>query len=78
VKGEEADEVLLLRALGEFKPDMVVNFAAETHVDRSIGLLTSLSPLSIRTVETFSLLEAARRLGFRYVHVSTDEVYVDL
>ncbi len=56
------------------KPDAVVHFAAESHVDRSIH-----SPAPVIQTNfngTFSLLEAARRLRIaRFVHVSTDEVY---
>ncbi len=53
--------------------DAVVNFAAETHVDRSIAEPDAF----VRThgQGTYVLLEAARRLGLRYVQVSTDEVY---
>jgi len=76
VRGDVADEALLLKALGEFKPDVVVNFAAETHVDRSINEPAPF--IHTNVVGVFSVLEAARRLGFRYVHISTDEVYGDL
>ena len=53
--------------------DAVVNFAAETHVDRSI----SEPDAFVRThaMGTFVLLEAARRRGIRFLQVSTDEVY---
>ena len=53
--------------------DAIVNFAAETHVDRSI----SEPDAFVRThaLGTFRLLEAARERGLRYVQVSTDEVY---
>jgi dTDP-glucose 4,6-dehydratase len=57
-----------------FRPDVVVHFAAESHVDRSI-----LSPAPVFETNlrgTFSLLEAARKSGLqRFLHVSTDEVY---
>jgi len=76
VRGDVADEVLLLKALGEFKPDVVVNFAAETHVDRSINEPAPF--IHTNVVGVFSVLEVARKLGFRYVHISTDEVYGDL
>jgi dTDP-glucose 4,6-dehydratase len=67
----------------KYRPDAVVHLAAESHVDRSI----SGSDLFVRTnvIGTFTLLEAARRYlslynnrGFRFVHVSTDEVYGSL
>jgi dTDP-glucose 4,6-dehydratase len=70
VEDREAVETLF----SEVKPDLVVHFAAESHVDRSIhspepAILTNL-------VGTFTLLEACRRhKTARIVHVSTDEVY---
>lgn len=70
----------------EFQPDAVVNFAAESHVDRSID---DSSPfIETNIVGTFVLLEAARKYlaakteeekrAFRFLHVSTDEVYGSL
>jgi dTDP-glucose 4,6-dehydratase len=56
--------------------DAVVNFAAETHVDRSI--LTPRDFIHTDVVGTQTLLEWARETGARYVQVSTDEVYGDL
>ena len=53
--------------------DAVVNFAAETHVDRSIAEPDAF--ITTHAVGTFVLLEAARARGVRYVQVSTDEVY---
>jgi dTDP-glucose 4,6-dehydratase len=53
--------------------DAVVNFAAETHVDRSITEPDAF--IRTHALGTFVLLEAARARGVRYVHVSTDEVY---
>jgi len=56
------------------KADVVVNFAAETHVDRSISQPESF--LRSNVVGTFTLLEAARRSDVeKFVHISTDEVY---
>jgi dTDP-glucose 4,6-dehydratase len=54
----------------------IVNFAAETHVDRSI--LGSFDVVNTNVLGTFVLLEAARSAGIRLVHVSTDEVYGDV
>jgi dTDP-glucose 4,6-dehydratase len=77
VQGDICDEPLVLDLVVEEKPDAIVHFAAESHVDRSI-----LSPeLVVRTNlnGTFVLLEAARRRHIpRFVHVSTDEVYGSL
>ena len=78
VEGDIADRALLSRLFAEEPLDAVVNFAAESHVDRSIE-----SPgdfVHTNVVGTFELLEAARRHfatrpGFRFLHVSTDEVY---
>jgi len=53
--------------------DAVVNFAAETHVDRSIAEPDAF--VQTHAVGTWVLLEAVREAGLRYVHVSTDEVY---
>ena len=53
--------------------DAVVNFAAETHVDRSIAEPDAF--VTTHAVGTWVLLEAARRTGVRYLQVSTDEVY---
>ena len=64
-------------SLSEERPDAIVHFAAESHVDRSI-----LSPEPVIRTNlrgTFTLLEAARRHKIaRFVHVSTDEVYGSL
>jgi dTDP-glucose 4,6-dehydratase len=53
--------------------DAVVNFAAETHVDRSISEPDAF--VTTHALGTYTLLEAAREKGIRYVQVSTDEVY---
>lgn len=77
VHGDICDESLVDSLLGEEKPDAIVHFAAESHVDRSI-----LSPEPVIQTNfrgTFSLLEGARRNGIgRFLHVSTDEVYGSL
>ncbi|RLB16180.1 MAG: dTDP-glucose 4,6-dehydratase [Deltaproteobacteria bacterium] len=86
VKGDIADRELLRELLAQYQPAAVIHFAAESHVDRSID-----GPADfIRTnvVGTFHLLEEARRYwdslsaeekkAFRFVHISTDEVYGSL
>lgn len=83
VRGDIGDTALVSRLLAEHQPRAIVHFAAESHVDRSIH-----SPgefISTNVNGTFSLLEAARaywsglerdvKEGFRFLHVSTDEVY---
>jgi dTDP-glucose 4,6-dehydratase len=77
VHGDICDERLVNALVSEEKPDAIVHFAAESHVDRSI-----LSPEPVIRTNlhgTFTLLEATRRAGTgRFVHVSTDEVYGSL
>ncbi len=86
VHGDIADRAMVDRLLAEHQPAAIVHFAAESHVDRSID-----SPAAfVRTnvLGTFELLDAARtyvtrlspqrRGGFRFLHVSTDEVYGSL
>lgn len=74
VHGRIEDANLVEKVFSEFKPDAVINFAAESHVDRSI-----MDPRAFLTTEifgTFTLLEAVRKYGAqRYIQVSTDEVY---
>ncbi len=83
VQGDIADEALVVRLLGEHSIDAVLNFAAESHVDRSID---SPEPfIQTNVVGTLRLLNATRRHWtslpeprksvFRFLHVSTDEVY---
>ena len=74
VRGDIADGALVYETMSEFRPDAIVHFAAESHVDRSI-----LSPAPVFETNlrgTFTLLEAARTHSTaRFLHVSTDEVY---
>ncbi|MBI4240040.1 dTDP-glucose 4,6-dehydratase [Candidatus Uhrbacteria bacterium] len=74
VKGDIADPVLVDKVFVEFKPDVVIHFAAETHVDRSIT-----DPdifIRTNTIGTHELLKASRAYNVkRFHHVSTDEVY---
>jgi len=74
VKGDIEDAPLVESLLRDQGVDAVVNFAAETHVDRSIADPAPF--LTTNVMGTQVLLEAARRTGLpRFVHVSTDEVY---
>ena len=74
VRWDIADQDRVEAALREHHIDAVVNFAAATHVDRSI--LGAEDFLATDVHGTYVLLEASRRLGLeRYVQVSTDEVY---
>jgi dTDP-glucose 4,6-dehydratase len=74
VQGDIADAAAVEAALTEHKIDTVVNFAAETHVDRSI--MNPDAFIKTDVYGTYVLLEAARKLGnLRYHQISTDEVY---
>jgi dTDP-glucose 4,6-dehydratase len=86
VKGDIGDRALVARILAEHRPTAVVNFAAESHVDRSIDSPADF--IQTNVVGTLGLLEATRsywreldepsRSTFRFLHVSTDEVYGSL
>ena len=77
IRADIADRQAVYRIFEQEKPDIVVNFAAESHVDRSIE-----NPeifLQTNVIGTSVLLDACRRYGIdRYHQVSTDEVYGDL
>ena len=83
VEADIADAAQMTRLFVEFQPDAVMNLAAETHVDRSIDSPRPFVDTNI--LGTFVLLETARRYiaalpadqsaAFRFLHVSTDEVY---
>ena len=77
IKGDIADREAVYRMFEEEKPDVIVNFAAESHVDRSIE-----NPeifLQTNVIGTSVLMDACRKYGIqRYHQVSTDEVYGDL
>ena len=83
VQGDIGDAALVEQLLREHRPDAVINFAAESHVDRSIDGPAAFVQTNV--VGTLSLLEksrdywksldAAKRDAFRFLHVSTDEVY---
>jgi len=76
VRGDVADEAALDRAVADYRPDLVVNFAAESHVDRSINEPARFVRTNVLGV--FALMEVARRRKVPVVHISTDEVYGDM
>ena len=86
VRGDIADRSLIDGLLKRYKPRAVINFAAESHVDRSIHGPDEFIQTNI--VGTFNLLECVRsyfgslneseKASFRFLHVSTDEVYGSL
>jgi dTDP-glucose 4,6-dehydratase len=73
VRGAIEDPEAVAHAIEAASPQAIVNFAAETHVDRSIAEPDAF--VSTHALGTYVLLEAAREHGLRYVQVSTDEVY---
>jgi len=86
VHGDIGDQALVKRLLVEHKPRAIINFAAESHVDRSI--LGPAEFVQTNIIGTFNLLECAREYwntleskekeNFRFHHISTDEVYGSL
>src|SRR5690606_16187371 len=86
VHGDIGDGALVARLLAGHRPDAVINFAAESHVDRSIDGPAAFVQTNV--VGTLALLEVVRdywkslegrtRGAFRFLHVSTDEVYGSL
>ena len=86
VRGDIGDRALVERLLAEHRPRAIVHFAAESHVDRSIHGPSTFVQTNVNG--TFELLEAARghwqklsgddKAAFRFLHVSTDEVYGSL
>ena len=77
VHGDIADAPLVERELRERRPDVIVNFAAESHNSRAVVDPTSFTRTNV--VGTHTLLEAARLAGIpRFHHISTCEVYGDL
>jgi dTDP-glucose 4,6-dehydratase len=84
--GDIGDRALVAKLLAEYRPDAIVNFAAESHVDRSIDGPAEFVQTNV--VGTLGLLECSRdfwrglegaaRDAFRFLHVSTDEVYGSL
>ncbi|MGH8075535.1 MAG: dTDP-glucose 4,6-dehydratase [Lysobacter sp.] len=86
VQGDIGDRELIGKLLQQYQPDAIVNFAAESHVDRSIDGPAEFVQTNV--VGTLGLLECARdywrelpgerKDAFRFLHVSTDEVYGSL
>ncbi len=86
VQGDIGDRQMVEQLLTRYRPRAVINFAAESHVDRSIHGPGEF--IQTNVVGTFNLLEAVRafwsglgegeKSGFRFLHVSTDEVYGSL
>ena len=85
-KTDICDHSKIMNIINEFQPDVILHLAAESHVDRSIDGPTAFMQTNI--IGTFTLLETAKEYfrslnkakqsTFRFLHVSTDEVYGDL
>ena len=86
IQGDIADAVAIRTAIADFRPDVITHLAAESHVDRSIDAPDTF--IQTNLVGTFTMLSEARaywarldqagRDGFRFHHISTDEVYGSL
>lgn len=86
VRADIGDKAVISELLAKYQPRAVINFAAESHVDRSISGPGEF--IQTNVVGTFNLLEAVRgywnelaaepKAAFRFLHVSTDEVYGSL
>jgi dTDP-glucose 4,6-dehydratase len=73
LRGAIEDTAAVVTAMEQGEPEAIVNFAAETHVDRSIAEPDAF--VTTHALGTYVLLEAAREHELRYLQVSTDEVY---
>lgn len=86
VRGDIGDKFLVRKIFSECRPDAVVNFAAETHVDRSVidpesfvrTNVLGTSNLLLETLEYWKSLSQEEKAKFRFHHISTDEVYGSL
>ena len=82
VKADICDNKLLTSIFNDFKPDAIVHFAAESHVDRSID--DPMTFINTNIIGTANLLQISKRYydktnrNFKFLHVSTDEVYGSL
>ena len=83
VKGDISDKNLVKKLLEDFKPDFIMNLAAESHVDRSISSpddfinsnILGTYNLLINARDYWSNLSGEKKRNFRFHHISTDEVY---
>ena len=86
IEGDICDRSLVKSAINQFKPDIIVNFAAESHVDRSIDgpfefIQTNIVGTAVLLDETYhyyKTISGDQKNGFSFLHVSTDEVYGSL
>ena len=86
IRGDIADKNLIRKLLTQYKPRTIVHFAAETHVDRSINDPTPFIQTNVigtlhllqETLDYWKKLDEKEKQNFRFLHVSTDEVYGSL
>lgn len=86
IKGNICDREAVANAFAKFQPDAIIHFAAESHVDRSIEgpsefIQTNIVGTSVLLEEAlkyFKTLDKERQRGFRFLHISTDEVFGEL
>ena len=84
IKGDICNMSAISKSINDFQPDIIVNFAAESHVDRSID--SPMEFIQTNVVGTTNLLEAAlsyynklkNKDSFIFLHISTDEVFGEL
>ena len=84
IKGDICDSKKIYESINAFKPDIIINFAAESHVDRSID--SPMEFIQTNVLGTTVLLEASYKYykalsnknNFRFLHISTDEVFGEL
>lgn len=83
IQGDIGDSALIPKLLAEYKPRAVINFAAESHVDRSIHCAEDFIGTNVvgvyrllnNILSHWNELRETEKAGFRFLHVSTDEVY---
>ena len=80
IRGDIADYNLVNQVINNFKPNIIVNFAAESHVDRSIDSASAF--INTNILGTINLLDCSleywknnKNKNFKFIHISTDEVY---
>ncbi|VAW41392.1 dTDP-glucose 4,6-dehydratase [hydrothermal vent metagenome] len=86
IHGDIGNDILIIDLLKKYQPDTIVNFAAESHVDRSIDAPDDFIQTNIlgtfnllkHSLSYFKAMDAVNKSNFRFLHVSTDEVYGSL
>ena len=86
LKGDICNQHLMSKIIVDFKPDCIINFAAESHVDRSIDNpikfietnVLGVANLLNESLNYYRTLELSQKNKFKFLHISTDEVYGSL